>query len=289
MVSDVVLSAGDYALGLTPAAGGSVDYFTWRGEPLMRTRCGPGPLDSASFPLVPFSNRITHGRFEAHGGTISLAPNFPGSDHPHTLHGFGWLNPWRLSECDSSRAVLFYRHEAAAWPWRFEAEQVFELCSSGLRHELSVTNLDEAAMPAGIGVHPYFPCTNKTIYRGLHRGEWRVDAECLPLGLRMAPELIDWWDGQPVATRAVDTVYTDRNGPLSIHWPERGVALTISPSAPLRFTVVFTPTEQEFFCVEPVSHMTDAVNRRGEDSGVVWLMRGEVLRAEILYHAHAAS
>jgi aldose 1-epimerase len=85
------LAAGDYRLVLQPEIGGSVAGFHWRDEPVFRPACGPSVLDAACFPLAPFSNRIAHGRFRFGGREVALAPNFPDSDHPHPLHGFGWL------------------------------------------------------------------------------------------------------------------------------------------------------------------------------------------------------
>ena len=46
----------------------------------------------ASFPLVPFVNRIRGGRFTFRGREVRLAPNMAGDPSP--LHGQGWLNPW---------------------------------------------------------------------------------------------------------------------------------------------------------------------------------------------------
>jgi aldose 1-epimerase len=265
------LEAGDYRLELAPERGGSVLRFDWRGEPLMRPVCGPGIFDVACFPLVPFSNRIARGRFRAGERVVSLFPNFPGSDHPHPIHGFGWLTPWRVSEAGRRDALLEHQHDPGEWPWAYRATQAFRLSEEGLIMALAVTNLAESAMPAGLGFHPYFPRDPDTRYLGLHSGEWQNSPECLPQELRTATRPIDWWDGRPIATRAVDTAYVGRKGPLTLEWPARGHGLAIVPSAELATTVVYTPAGESYFCVEPVSHMTDAVNRPGDDTGLVWL------------------
>jgi aldose 1-epimerase len=132
-------------------------------------------------------------------------------------------------------------------------------------------------MPAGLGYHPYFPRTDHSYYRALHRGEWLNDDDCLPRLLDLHPEPRDWWDGRAVGTRAVDTVYTSREGPLVIGWPERDMEIEITPSTNLPFTVVYSPRGAEFFCVEPVSHIPDAVNRKEADNGLVWLQPGVTL------------
>ena len=146
---------------------------------------------------------------------------------------------------------------------------------------LALTNLSDQPMPAGLGFHPFFARTAATRYRGLHRGEWHNSADCLPetLVLRESPH--DWWQGSTVGARSVDTVYVQRDGPLSIDWPDRGLKLVMTPSANLAFTALYTPRGEDWFCVEPVSHMTDAVNRDGEGSGLVWLPPGETLSASL--------
>jgi aldose 1-epimerase len=273
----IELAAGEYRLELDPKRGGSLLRFDWRGEPVMRSACGPSILDAACFPLVPFSNRIADGRFTAGGTEVRIEPNLPGQNHPHPLHGFGWLSAWQVLAQDSASALLEHTRIGGEWPWPYRAHQSFRLTGEGLEMVLSLTNLADAPMPAGLGFHPYFPRTDRTYIRAMHRGEWQNDADCLPRHLDLRSEPRDWWEGKAVGARVVDTVYTGREGPLVIDWLERGLELTLVPSANLPFTVVYTPPGEDFFCVEPVSHMTDAVNWDGPDSGLVWLECDESL------------
>lgn len=257
----IELAAGDYRLIAAPERGGTILRFDWRGEPLLRPACGPSILDVACFPLVPFSNRIAGGRFRFAGREVRLEPNFPGSAHPHPLHGFGWLAGWAVAASDARSAELRHVHAAGEWPWSYSAAQTFALDDRGLTLTLSATNTSAERMPVGLGFHPYFPCDSDTRYRGLHRGEWRNDADCLPLALDWRGEPTDWWAGAPVASRLVDTGYVGRSGPLTIVWPARDIGLTLECSDALSDTVVYTPAGQDFCCVEPVTHATDAFNR----------------------------
>lgn len=258
----IELAAADYRMAVAPERGGSILRFDWRGLPLMRPACGPEITDVACFPLVPFSNRITNGRFRLAGREIKLSPNFPGS-LPHPLHGFGWQSPWQVLWQTDRALSIEHAHHAGEWPWEYKAQQNFTLGDNGLTIELSVRNDSDDPMPVGLGFHPYFPRTPHTRYLGLHRGEWRNDADFLPSELDLRDRPIDWWDGQPVCTRSVDTVYTWRNGPLEIAWPDRNLRLTMECSDELAHTVVLSPPGQDYFCVEPVSNMTDAFNRNG--------------------------
>jgi aldose 1-epimerase len=253
----------------------------------MRPFAGGSVLDTACFPLVPFSNRIAHGRFAWGGRDISLAPNFPGSDHPHPLHGFGWLAPWEVVAVGSRHARLLHRHRGGAWPWPYRAEQELGLSETGLVHTLRVSNLGESAMPAGLGFHPYFPRNARTQYRGLHRAEWETSPDGLPVRLEVAAAAQDWWHGSPVASRSVDTVYEGREGSLDICWPDRATRLTIEPCPLLAFTVVYVPPDAGFFCVEPVSHPTDAMNR--SPATMRLLGPGATLQAEVRYAARTSA
>lgn len=271
------LNGGRYRVGIDPARGGSIAAFEWADAPILRPS-GPGSMqDTACFALVPFSNRIARGSFVAGGQSHRMAPNAPGTDPRNPIHGFGWISEWEIVESSARHAVIEHHYPGDSWPWRYRAHQRFELGDNGLSVELGVTNMSGEKMPAGLGFHPYFPLTPKTRYHGLHCGEWRVDEGCLPVALEEQAEAVDWWAGAPVSSRRVDTVYTGRSGPLTITWPERALQCTLSASDNLSSTVIYTPADQDFFCVEPVSHATDAINR--PDGNMVTLDPGATMQA----------
>lgn len=101
--------------------------------------------------------------------------------------------------------MLEHSYSAAEWPWLYRVRQHFSLEETGLEVSLSLDNLSDAAMPAGLGWHPYCPRNKYTVYHGLHRGEWHNDPHCLPVQLdeRVAP--IDWWAGALLSARAAST------------------------------------------------------------------------------------
>ena len=271
----IILAKGDFELELNPALGGSIHRAAWRGEDILAARSSATILDTACFPLVPFSNRIAGSRFDFAGETIALEPNHPSAAENPVLHGFGWLGQWHIEQADARSTALGFRHDGGEWPWPFTARQFVEVLDNGFVCALTIANESDKAMPAGLGFHPYFPRTGATLLRSQHLGEWQNDATCLPQSLLEHDEPIDWWHGKPVANRLVDTVYTGRSGPLVIEWPERRLAARISPSADLPFTTIYVPRDETFFCVEPVSHMTDAFNRSGAESGARVLGPGE--------------
>ena len=68
-----------------------------------------------------------------------------------------------------------------------------------------------------------------------------------------------------------------------IDWPELGARLVMAAEPPLDFLTVFIPPSLPFFCVEPVSHATDAINLTEPAAKVGrWpLAAGATLRASI--------
>jgi aldose 1-epimerase len=287
-VDQLELAAGDYALTVAPGIGGSIRSFSWRGEALMRPAAGPSVLDAACFPLVPYPNRIANGRFDWDGQTVALSPNFPGHDHPHPLHGFGWISAWQIVRADKCSAGLEHRYPGGEWPWAYVARQTLRLSEKGLQLGLSIRNLSDRAIPAGLGFHPYFPRTDATLLRALHRGEWQNDPDCLPVRLCEGRKARDWWQGRPVATRSVDTVYTGRAGDIAIVWPERQLSIAMQCDPLLSFTSILVPSGEAWFCAEPVSHMTNAANAKHADDRLSSLSPGQTMRATVMVAAATA-
>lgn len=280
----IALRFGTTRLDIAPERGGGVLGFRCGDVPVFAGARGDTPTDLACVALLPFANRIADGRFRLDGRTVQL-PCLPGE--AHALHGHGWLRPWQVEAAGPDHATLVFEHAASAWPWAYRARQSFALHAQGYRHGLSLTNVSATAMPAGLGLHPWFPRTPQTRYLGLHAGEWQPDGRNLPARLLMEPAPVDWWGGEPVATRIVDHCQVRRRGELRIEWPERALSLVMAPTANLALTHVYVPAGADFFCVEPVSHMPDAINRAG-DTGLAWLPPGATMTAEVDFRVSRA-
>jgi aldose 1-epimerase len=279
----IQLKFGDYLVCVDPPSGGSVAAFRWRGQDVLRPQTRPGVLESASFPLVPFCNRITGGCFKFAGRTVSLSPNHPcGADEP-AMHGFGWILPWKVEARGPAAVALALDFPGGAWPWSFRAVQELSLDPDGLLMRLTLTNLADEAMPAGLGFHPYFPRDRATLYHGLHRAELHQNGK-----LSYADNAIDWWDSTPVNTRLVDTAYAGRVGPLEVTWPDRGLGTQVTSSGGLDCTHVYVPRGDEFFCVEPVSHLPNRTPSQRAAFSMKVLDPGQAWSEWIRLRAHAA-
>lgn len=294
--NDIIeLSRGGLSLALSPDCGGSIRHFRLHQAgntiELMRPApAGGGILDMACFPLVPFSNRIQKGTFNYEGRKIVLAPSPPLPDS-HPLHGQGWQNPWRMTASNESGATLVYAHSADAkdgWPWAYEATQVFSLTDSALTVTLSVTNLDDKKMPCGLGLHPYFPADEATRVHTELAGVWLTDEHCIPVKHAPIPAEWNFNRGLCPLDLEVDNCFSGWNGLAVIHRP--GVELVMSHNGPLRSLVIYRPAGGNFFCLEPVSNVTNAFNMpEDSDTGMIELEPAQECKVTVNFEVITAA
>ena len=115
---------------------------------------------------------------------------------------------------------------------------------------------------------------------------WESDAGMMPTRLADPPACKDPNLGIQPARANLDTCFADFAGKAEIEWPEWGARLTMTSDESLGFLVIFTPPNADFFCVEPVSAMTDAVNRAEQgdkDSGLRTIAPGERFTATTVF------
>jgi aldose 1-epimerase len=263
--SRLKLTDGLAELEVTPA-GGCITAFRWRQGGGAVDWLRPAPLgdspppgETGCFPLVPYSNRIREGRYRFAGRDYQLAQNFAPS--PHSIHGHGWKLPWQVAEQGRQSLTLAYRHDGDGWPQPYRCEQRFDLAGGVLTVTLRLTNAGTGEMPAGLGLHPYFPRSPRCRVTATVAQMWETDSEVMPTRLAALQSGADPQLGLVPAEAALDNCFTGFAGEATIDWPERGAGLTLSADAALDHLVVFTPPGRDFFCLEPVSHGTDAVNR----------------------------
>lgn len=260
------MKAGALEAALSPSQGGALLWFARGGTDILR-RTAEGeanPLGFASFPLVPYANRIAHGRFPAGGGMHQMPLNF--GDHPHSLHGHGWQTEWLTESATATGAILSLMHEADdRWPWSFRAEQRVTLSDDALAMALTFTNLSDEAAPVGLGFHPYFQADDATTLQFEAEKLWLASADMLPEQAADAGHFADWGAGAPVRGETlIDNVYEGWNGTADVARSGGLHVKLTSEGAP--FLHVYRPPGLMSFCLEPVSHMPNAINRDGMET-----------------------
>ena len=290
----IELRSGPLVLGVAPSACGAITRFSYgaRGREIELLRpasaeaiAARNPLGMACFPLVPFSNRVRNGRFTFQGRAVTLPPNF--LPEPHAIHGQGWRAAWTVVERGDASLTIEYRHAADAWPFAYVARQRYDLAGDRLDLTFTVTNEAAEAMPAGFGLHPYFPRTPRARLRAQVREFWKEDADSMPVELMPVPDTIPLaGEGLNPDAVALDTNFLGFGGTADIEWPEHDASLRLATRGPFTCFVVYTPTGQPFFCAEPATNCIDAFNLAASgrtDTGMLILPPGETASGTVSF------
>jgi aldose 1-epimerase len=260
------LSRGAFTLTLSPALGGSIASFEYRSgdgrqTPVFRGNGGAGTvLDQGSFPMVPYCNRIREGRFVFRGREVRIEPNMAGDPSP--LHGQGWLGQWSVVRLEAAEAELRFVHEAGEWPWSYEASQLFVLDEAGLTLTLSCINRSAEPMPCGLGHHPYFHCTSRTVLDTQVESAWTIDDKVLPVEKVAATGRYDL-RARTVCGQDLDNGFGGWGGRARIEDPALPFRIEMS-SPEARFFQLYSPAAGGLFVAEPVSHANAALNEPEE-------------------------
>ncbi len=246
------------------------DDGVWRNllRPTPASRLG-NPERCASFPMLPWSNRIEAGVLAFAGQTWQLQRN--GEDGT-AMHGALRYAPWRLVSRSHDEATL----EADSadlvgvnFPWRFTAQVDYALRDRSLVVTTRLRNGDVEPFPAGFGHHPYF--VRSLLPVGARPpgepGEplLQVDAQAgyaLHGGIASAaagaiPQRADYRDARPVGEVQVDDVLTARTGAhlATLRYPEPDVTVRIEADEAYSHVVVYAPRRRSYLAVEPVTHV----------------------------------
>lgn len=246
-------NAGHLRLALRPDLGGCIAGL-WLGDTPVLRSTEPAALQSsrmsACYPLAPYSNRLAFRRFRWLGQEYTTQPNF--DDNPHSVHGVAWQRPWTVSDSHAASARLSYTHAGDAhWPFDFELEQLVELSPESLNLRLRITNRWSGPQPVGLGWHPYFPKRSRSRLHIELTDRWEPDATGLPTRKHGQAGI----DGD-VAHLDFDNCFEGWHGEAKI----RDERFRLSLRSALPYLVVFTPQTKPYYCVEPVSHVSNAIH-----------------------------
>ncbi|WP_291429420.1 aldose 1-epimerase [Deinococcus sp.] len=215
----------------------------------------------AGFTLLPFSNRIRDAHFVFRGREVRLRVN---TKDGLAQHGDVRNRPWQVERVAPSHLRCTFDSRAFAdinWPWAFTAQVEYRLHGPHFDTTVTLTNEDTAAMPAGLGLHPYFARMQGGVDPALQVGAeltYDTDERQLTLGeARPVQPAEDYRVANPVGGRSIDRTYTAWDGVARLDWGER--ALTLTADNVYSHVVVFTAPDGNL-AVEPVSHATDAFN-----------------------------
>ena len=272
MAQILELANDHWQVGLLPTTGGSVAYGRTKLNGEWHDVLRPTPEgsltvvpDTASYPLVPWSNRIRDGKLRWAGRTYQLRVNHGDGT---AIHGTASEYPWTVVEQSPTHAVLEFASRdvyGVNFPWTFTARFTYALDGDRFTWTYGLINTDHETFPAGFGHHPYFlrsVAGSATAHLQLNADQAYEAEECLPFGEASAirPDA-DFQASREIGGAFVDDCYVGRTSPTlaTISWP--GVLdLDYEADALLSHAVVYIPEDKPFFAVESVSNANDAFN-----------------------------
>lgn len=273
----VTLRTDRWEVDVLPGTGGALaagrirtDDGVWR-DLLRRTPPAgiTNPERCASFPMLPWSNRIDDGVLPFAGHTWQLQRN--GTDGT-AIHGALRYVPWRLVSQAHDEAEL--AADAADlvgvnFPWRFTARVRYALRGRSLVVTTQLRNADVEPFPAGFGHHPYFVRTllpvgarppavvgDPVLRVGAEKG-YALRAGLATGAAGATPRRADYRVARPVGPVPVDDVLTARTtGPLAtLCYGEPGVTVRLDADPAYSHVVVYAPRRRGYLAVEPVTHV----------------------------------
>lgn len=287
--SGLTLAAGRLTLELVPQIGGSIAAFRLDDVDVMRPlsakdRAAGNVLGVASFPMVPFANRIGGNAFTFENRRYGFeANNLPEIYH---VHGTGWHRAWTVAAVeDRSARLLLEVVEPEAFSYR--SEQRFALDDAGLSLTTSLTNIAAQRMPFGFGHHPWFE-RDDTITVQFGARTFHLNEPEMMIGQRIAlPPELAFDTPQPLPEHWRCTDYGGWNGIATIRQPARGVGLTMRGDPAYGHLMFYADPKLPVFCVEPQTNASGAFNRPhgfgDAEDGLIVLAPGETASATLRF------
>lgn len=112
----------------------------------------------------------------------------------------------------------------------------------------------------GLGLHPYFANRAGATIRASMPVHWRWDHELMPVEEEPNALSAAFVIGRDVRGLPVTAEYAGWNGRAIIEWPDYRVRVDLFTTPCLQHVVMWVPVDETFFCFEPISHATDALN-----------------------------
>ncbi|WP_061963312.1 hypothetical protein [Demequina aurantiaca] len=304
----ITLENDHWRVGLVPATGGSVAFGQVRIDgawvdvlrPTAEQDLG-NRTECASFPLVPWSNRIREGKLLWQGRTYQLRTN-PGDGTAR--HGAAIEYPWAVVEQSATSVILEFTSRdvyGVNFPWTFAARFEYTLEGDRFTWGLSVTNTDHETFPAGLGQHPYFQ-RHLALPDGTESAAPHLQINCdqsyelinsLPEAAAgpISPRA-DFRSRRELGTDVVDDCLTGRTSPTVavIEYPG-ALAVTMQAGELLSHVIAFAPEGKPFFAIEPVTNVNDAFTLDAQavkGTGLFLVQPGETRHTEFSLTASTA-
>jgi aldose 1-epimerase len=294
----VTLRDGGTELVVAPACGARLIAFRVDGRDVLRPAFetvlrAAAAYGFAAFPLMPYSGPIFGSGFRFRGEWHPLARNV--AAEPTATHGEAWIRPWRVETADDRSIALAMEHAPAVdgFPFAWRGRLTLAVASGRLTVGLELTNRDHRPMPAGLGLHPYFPKAPGTVLRFDCTGVWPPDTpKAVAQGCGPLEEGLDFRDGQDIGPLVLDRCFEGWDGAATLTAPDGFVTRVEADAATFGKLQVYSAWDYPYVCVEPVTNANDGFARAALDvpsHGVAVLEPGRSLAGTVTITAGQAT
>jgi len=275
----LTIADGPLEVELLPGIGGRIHRVRAFGHDVLRT---PDRLEAhrhepvfwGAYPMAPWCNRLSTAPTPVGERVVRLPATFADGT---AIHGQVATVPWTVR----GDGGLHVRGGEDGWPWGYEVTERVTVAHARLRIELALTNLADAPMPAGLGLHPWFrrPLDGRLAAA-------RVVPSNVDLTAALEPVTgdFDLRRLRPVPV-GLDATWTDLGDPaLELRWPDLGLAADVTVRLDATPCIALaSPAEVDAVAIEPQTHLPDGLARhlRGEPGGLRHLAPGATLRLVI--------
>jgi len=262
----LTLRHGPYELAVAPHFGARMVRFRHDKRDVLRATpveviAKPVVYGFAGFPLMPYSGPLFGAGFSFAGEDHVLARNV--REEPSATHGDSWITPFHVVDQSDSALTLEMEHvpSPGTFPFRYLGHIRYALGEEGLSIRLRVTSRGHRPMPAGLGIHPYFPKHKGTRLKFDCIGVWPPDGpEVVAVGCGPLSEGFDFSAGQDITDVVIDRLFEGWDGRAEVIAAD-GFRTIIEADGALDKLQVYSAWHYPYVCVEPVSNTNDGYNR----------------------------
>ncbi len=227
--------------------------------------------------LVPYPNRVDHGRYVFHGTPQQLP--LDETDRGNAMHGLvRWLNWAPLSRTPSRLVMALVLHAREGYPFVLSLRVAYTLTPNGLRVRQTVRNLGAGPAPFGAGFHPYLSVGTRRIDDATLRlpaqTYFLTNPRLIPTGrATVADTPFDFRLARPTGVTAMDIGFTDlardHDGlaRVELSAPEGGPRVTVLLDGAYSFLQVYTgdtlpdaAARRRAIAIEPYTCAPNALN-----------------------------
>lgn len=251
-----VVESDEVVATVLPDTGARLHALEVFGVNLLRTPPDPSlhirdPLHWGAYHMAPWCNRIATGSVTGYARPVDLRPNFPGG---YAIHGQLLRVPWT----PMPDGALSVAGGGDRWPWTYRASVRLAANGPTLRVDYRLENTSDAAMPGGIGLHPWFK--RPLLVRVPARQVFPDNTVCddLPQPVEGALDL----RAATALPADIDATWTDLDTPaIELAWPQDRIAATMTIRARQAVVVGANPTRLDATAVEPQTHAPHGLER----------------------------